>query len=134
MIDKASELGFNTTLLGFKTVGRGAEYLRSYKKKNKVNWDKVFKSSSCYYLNVDTAFIQQHKEALKREEIAPWSYDIKEGAHSMYIDTVNMEMGPSSYTGVRRHFLPVEDYVKIFGTAFAKGCFQQQIIDAFIEF
>jgi hypothetical protein len=124
MIDKASELGFNTTLLGFKTVGRGEKYLQ-FHKKNKVNWDKVFKSTSCYYLNVDTAFIQQHKEALKREEIAPWSYDIKEGTHSMYIDAVNMEMGPSSYSGARTPFLSVEGHTKIVvNTAF-------EIVDTF---
>jgi hypothetical protein len=86
------------TLLGFKNTGRGAEY-RARNKAEPITpeqWKDVMNMS--HDISVDTAFASSHAEVLKAAGVAEWSYKIKEGAHSMYIDAVSGELAPSSYS------------------------------------
>lgn len=93
------------TLLGFKTTGRGAEYRERNKEEpiTPEQWKSVIDGSG--NISVDTAFASSHAEVLKAAGVAEWSYKIKEGAHSMYIDAVTGELAPSSYSDMSQRIV-----------------------------
>lgn len=96
-----SSRGLPITLLGFKEQERGAGYpKRSYK-----NWRELMLKHYKHGFNVDTAFLQLHKEEL--DEIvgsrASKFYTLNEGIYSCYIDAVKMEIAPSSYCDRRQY-------------------------------
>jgi hypothetical protein len=89
------------TMLGFKTTGRGNGYLKLRRSADNIaditldQWKQIFEMGCT--VSVDTAFAKKHKKLLKEIGVADWSYKIKEGAHSMYIDAVTGEVAASSY-------------------------------------
>lgn len=89
------------TMLGFKTTGRGANFMKNQRSADQIKyitsdqWRQIFEMGCT--VSVDTAFAEKHKKLLKEIGVADWSYNIKEGAHSMYIDAVTGEVAASSY-------------------------------------
>jgi hypothetical protein len=84
-------------------VGFGASYephdmdgldtlLRLRQNKGRVDWNARFSM-----LGVDTAFVQQFDSILQELEIPSVLKTSEEGKFSMYIDSVTMQQGPSSY-------------------------------------
>lgn len=92
--------GFKVTLLGFKTTGRGSEFLKN-KKIDHSGWIKEVKElvnqRQCPSIGIDTCLIQLCEEELKKNKIPKYVYTVYEGKFSCYIDAVNLTMGPSSF-------------------------------------
>lgn len=80
------------TLLGFKSVGRAKDQKFG---PPKINWEKLLKTY--VDLGIDTCMAKAYSKELNQARIKKWSIQIKEGAHSMYIDAVSNKMGASSY-------------------------------------
>jgi hypothetical protein len=90
---EASKWDIPLTLLGFKNIGRAKGSL--IKKNIDLKWKKVF--NTWCKISVDTCLAEMYAEDFKKAGIKDWSIQIKEGAHSMYIDAVDGKMGKSSY-------------------------------------
>jgi organic radical activating enzyme len=90
------------TLLGYKKTGRGTQYLHKLISECRTNditpeqWKVLLEMEG--QISVDTVFAATHQQMLKDAGVADWSYKIKEGAHSMYIDAVTHELAKSSFT------------------------------------
>ena len=87
--------GFQVTLLGYKTTGRGSTFLPQAKPEQ--DWITIVKECGFYSLGIDTALAQQYEKQLKDMKIPENTYHLLEGKFSMYIDAVNLTMAPSSY-------------------------------------
>jgi MoaA/NifB/PqqE/SkfB family radical SAM enzyme len=99
ILNRVAELNGRITLLDFKPVGRGAKF----KPHDYTGWLGRVKTvvddkgSGHLHIGIDTPLAARHQKDLEREEIPKWMYEIEEGRFSMYIDAVNMKVGPSSY-------------------------------------
>ena len=85
-------LSITPVLLGFKKVGRGANFnLIPY------DWwvDDIKESQAM--VHIDTCLACEYKDRLVEEHIPSILYTTEEGKYSMYIDAVNGLCGPSSY-------------------------------------
>jgi len=92
------ECGFNTTILSYKQVGRGA----NFQPKRFGNWLNTVQQASegrnwKAKIGIDTPLAAEYQEQLQRLEVPDWLYDTKEGAFSCYIDLTKDQIGPSSY-------------------------------------
>jgi hypothetical protein len=70
----------------------------------------------CDSLRIDTTYVKDHIEEIKRSSISRELYETHEGAYSMFIDAVQMTMGPSSFCDEREMVKlerdnPIENYV-----------------------
>ena len=89
---------FNTTILGFKQVGRGAGYTpHAY-----GDWLSIVKDQAQHRnwdakIGIDTPLAAEFQDQLIAMEIPSWLYETKEGGFSCYIDAVDKKIGPSSY-------------------------------------
>ena len=86
------------TLLGYKTTGRGS----TFKPEKYDGWlDTIvhLRDKERVYVNigVDTALASESQSALDAAGIHRHLYATREGAFSMYLDAVEMKLGPSSY-------------------------------------
>lgn len=102
----ASEKHLPVTLLGFKSNNRGADYTETNQLYDEGCWIEVYKqvkeeyyAKAGFYLKIgiDTCLANKYEQELKAMNIPSWCYYTKEGQFSMYIDTVNKVMGPSSF-------------------------------------
>ena len=97
MIKTAHDLNIRVTLLGYKTNNRGGEY-----PPHDYSWwlesvKSLIGKNECPYLSIDTVLAAQYDAALQQAGIPKWTYHIKDGGFSAYVDAVAMKMGPSSY-------------------------------------
>lgn len=87
---------FPVLLLGFKKVGRGANY-----NCNTTDWLGVvqtLKNQGVYpRVSIDTALALQWQSEIAKAGYPRLLYSIEEGKFSCYIDAVNGMIGPSSY-------------------------------------
>ena len=87
-----ADAGVRATLLGFKSVGRGA----NYQPRNYRNWLEIVKDSQAK-VSIDTALAAEYQQQILAAGISPYMFDVKEGAFSCYIDLVQNKIGPSSF-------------------------------------
>lgn len=102
ILERSWEEGWDLLLLGYKQVGFGADQqphsmegidtLLRLRQASKPHWGTRFSM-----LGVDTAFVEQFGAVLQELNISPVLITAKEGAFSMYIDSVTLMQGPSSY-------------------------------------
>lgn len=90
----ANEVGYRVTLLGYKTVGRGKEVIPY-----PYDWwvgavSTLVAAGECPTLSIDTPLAEQYDGRMPVER---HMYHTREGAFSMYVDAVSMEMGASSF-------------------------------------
>ena len=90
----ANEVGYRVTLLGYKTVGRGKDVIPF-----PYDWwvdvvSDLVKTGECPTLSIDTPLAEQYDGKMP---VPTFMYHTREGAFSMYIDAVSMEMGASSF-------------------------------------
>jgi len=105
--------GTSVTLLGYKTTGRGKSFLSMVNPQQ--DWAKIAKACNVYHVGIDTALAQQSAQRLQELNIPKNTYYVHEGKFSMYIDAVNLTMGPSSYCGSEEFVkLPIEDRKKTY--------------------
>lgn len=100
VIEECKEHGLPLTLLGFKNVGRGADF----EEKEQDITPKLLLSAG--RLSVDTAFVEQYKDVLDAAEIPDILVVEGEGRFSMYLDAVEGTAAISSY-----HDAPLIEYV-----------------------
>jgi hypothetical protein len=97
IIRAAAERHLRITLLGYKTTGRGSDF----KPQDYKGWldvvKKLHKDKVYFNLGIDTLLAQESLAALKKANIHPTLYETHEGRFSMYIDAVEMKLGPSSF-------------------------------------
>jgi hypothetical protein len=98
VVRECAHSNIRLTLLGYKTTGRGS----SFKPEKYDGWlDEIvrLRDKERVYVNigVDTALAAESKDALGAAGIHPKLYATREGAFSMYLDAVEMKVGPSSY-------------------------------------
>lgn len=91
IINFMQSVSIKYTLLGYKKVGRGLNVIQN------VYSNKTIRKAINGRAGVDTAFVQQFGNILKSEGADTSNYEIQEGKHSMYIDAVTSNMGPSSW-------------------------------------
>ncbi len=77
-----------TTLLGWKTTGRGSEV-----QPHPVDWKAACKEAAVYRMSIDTALARSSDMS----DIDPETYHTTEGSVSCYVDAVERKIGPSSY-------------------------------------
>jgi hypothetical protein len=85
--------GVGVTLLGYKPVGRGANFTPA----NYDYWLDIVQECHPYNLSVDTALAAAYEKEILAADVPAWMFSVKEGQYSCYIDLVGMRMGPSSY-------------------------------------
>lgn len=90
----ASEINWRVTLLGYKTTGRGKNVIPF-----PYDWwidavNELIEEGTCPSLSIDTPLAEQYDGVMPVEK---FMYHTREGAFSMYIDAVSMEMGASSF-------------------------------------
>lgn len=90
----AEEVGMRVTLLGYKTSGRGKDLIPF-----PYDWwidvvHELVAAGKCPSLSIDTPLAEAYKDELPVDST---HFHILEGAYSMYIDAVSMEMGASSF-------------------------------------
>jgi organic radical activating enzyme len=102
ILERAWQEGWDLLLLGYKNVGFGA----SQAPHDLTGLDTLLKlrqQKRAHYgakvsmLGVDTAFVQQFDPILDALGISPVLKTSEEGKFSMYIDSVTLMQGPSSY-------------------------------------
>lgn len=97
IIREAAEANLRITLLGYKLTGRGS----SFKPQSYKGWidtvAKLHKDKVYFNLGIDTLLAQESGAALKKAGVHTTLYETFEGRFSMYLDAVDMKMGPSSY-------------------------------------
>lgn len=98
----AAQTEIRITLLGYKTVGRGADF-------DPIDyswWIDVLQGAiaECKIMEIDppvvgidTALASQYEKELAANGVPSWCYFTKEGKFSMYVDAVAGKIGPSSY-------------------------------------
>ena len=110
LVKAAKNYRLDLTLLGFKETGRGKKYQFS---RDQIKQFVVFDAIRELYghglgrygnhfyggLSVDTKYLAEHVEEIRKSGIEARLYTLKEGVFSMYIDAVQRTMGPSSYCG-----------------------------------
>lgn len=95
-------------LLGFKTTGRGADFVRSPEKlyeirdlleraKEGATTPDEYGSKPQFTLSVDTCFVDAYSDLLEEFGIPEQLWASPEGAFSMYVDAVEDMVAPSSY-------------------------------------
>lgn len=125
LMDMALREGHSVLLLGYKTTGRGnvyarksvsdadvTEMIRHFVETQTDDWtnDAMMRSVS-----VDTAFLDQYGNVLDTLGIEKELRTSPEGAFSMYVDAVSMQMGPSSWHPDQlRPFVSAEDILPAF--------------------
>lgn len=102
ILETARFYEFSVTLLGFKTTGRGSEFLKNHSRSiNSTDWLKVISElindHNCPRIGIDTCLVQQYQKELEENNIPEYAYTVHEGKFSCYIDAVNNKMGPSSF-------------------------------------
>ena len=90
----AHYFSYRVTLLGYKTVGRGGDVVP-----HPYGWwmdvvSELVAEGRCPDLSIDTPLAEQYDGQMPVEK---YMYHTREGAFSMYIDAVSMEMGASSF-------------------------------------
>lgn len=90
----AEEEGVRVTLLGYKTSGRGKDVIPF-----PYDWwidvvDELVSAGKCPSLSIDTPLAEDYADVLPIESTRFFTF---EGAYSMYIDAVSMQMGASSF-------------------------------------
>ena len=102
VLEVAAMNSIPVTLLGFKRTGRGTQFLHKRIADCRTDditteqWKTIMDMEG--QISVDTVFAATHQKMLKDAGVADWSYKVKEGAHSMYIDAVTHELAKSSFT------------------------------------
>lgn len=97
IVRECAHSNIRLTLLGYKTTGRGS----SFKPEKYDGWlamiEKVRKAGVYVNIGIDTALAAESGPALDKAGISRRLYATREGAFSMYLDAVEMKVGPSSY-------------------------------------
>ena len=97
VLSMAKDHGIPVTLLGFKSVGRGAKY----KPKTYDWWLDSCKNLVANYelplIRVDTALAAQYENEIKASGIPEWCFHVLEGKFSAYYDAVAKKFARSSY-------------------------------------
>jgi organic radical activating enzyme len=102
ILERAWDEGWDLLLLGYKSVGFGArkpphdltglDTLLKLRQQKRAHY-----GAKVSMLGVDTAFVQQFDPILQSLGISPVLKTAEEGKFSMYIDSVTLMQGPSSY-------------------------------------
>jgi hypothetical protein len=109
------------TLLGYKHSGRGEEFASTLIKRRSDWWVKMWaKEFSETALSIDTTLALSCQKALEAKKVPTWQYHTREGAWSMYVDSVTQTVAASSYDGN--------------GTPLAAGNLTKQLQEAFDKY
>jgi hypothetical protein len=97
IVRECAHSNIRLTLLGYKTTGRGS----SFKPEKYDGWLEMIEKMRAerVYVNIgiDTALAAESTAALDKTGISRRLYATREGTFSMYLDAVDMKVGPSSY-------------------------------------
>jgi organic radical activating enzyme len=97
IVRECAHSNIRLTLLGYKTTGRGS----SFKPEKYDGWlemiEKVRAERVYVNIGIDTELAAESGAALDKAGISRRLYATREGAFSMYLDAVDMKVGPSSY-------------------------------------
>jgi len=108
VVKAACDLHCDLTLLGFKEVGRGKGYQYWDYSKEWLNvLEEMKKDKYIPRIGIDTALANEAKNELYKKKYEPLVC-FKEGTFSMYIDAVEMRMGPSSFCDTDE-YVPFKD-------------------------
>jgi len=93
----ANEVGYRVTLLGYKTIGRGGDYIPV-----DYEWwleaiDELIKEGTCPSFSIDTPIASRFSQQLLECGIPQTNFHCEEGKTSLYIDAVRMKFGASSF-------------------------------------
>lgn len=99
LIHETREQGFRLTILGYKHTGRGAD-----QEPLPYTWLDAIRAYREKYnylprISVDTVVTDRDRDVLRELGVRDWQVTFKEGAFSMYVDSVTQRIGPSSYCG-----------------------------------
>jgi hypothetical protein len=98
LMKAANDAEINVTLLGYKSVGFGA----NFRPKDYGWWLNEVKEASKNRrygakVSIDTVLASEHEEQILAADVPKWMFSTKEGAFSCYIDMVGKKIGPSSF-------------------------------------
>jgi len=115
ILEAINDYSYGVLLLGYKNVGRG----KDFKPYDYSDWINLIKNKYIYStIGIDTSLAKEYKNELKKIKVCDKTYYTEEGKFSMYIDAVNMKMGPSSYCSPEEMFkLPCNLHHNIIGCA-----------------
>lgn len=85
------------TLLGLKQVGFAAGFTPTREMDTWVDTFKANQEEHATSVSIDTVLAAYSKKRLEEEQVPNWSYHIKDGLSSMYIDAVSWYCDRSSY-------------------------------------
>jgi hypothetical protein len=110
IIKTAEMFNLKLTLLGFKDVGRGSDFIKDQYTRKLIEDDSWIQHLG-YYAGVDTACLKQFGDKLKDKVHCYDKFTTEEeGKFSMYIDAVDSVCGPSSYDIDKFVPLEIRDY------------------------
>jgi len=92
LVTSCQKMGADLTLLGWKGTGRAGQA-----PPHAVDLVKLIEVTSTGWIGLDACLVAQYRERLADLAYAETWEDAREGAFSMYIDAVGMQMGASSY-------------------------------------
>lgn len=102
ILKRGFALGIQVTLLGYKETGRGVEYAPfDYRGWLEVTVKAVAEARKAGYpkISIDTALAAEFEKEILAAGAKAETFEIEEGAFSMYVDAVRGIMAPSSYAG-----------------------------------
>jgi len=97
ILREARQFEIRVTLLGYKSVGKGS----NFKPEDYKGWLqeclKLQEKNELPRISIDTLLAKDYRKQLEEADIPSWLFSVKEGQYSMYMDLVDLKMGPSSY-------------------------------------
>lgn len=95
ILNRCNEQNLRINLLGFKKTGKGS----NFKPRDYSNWLKIIQEKENFNpdICIDTQLAEEYEKELKENGYPSWSFHVKEGKFSCYIDAVSGKVGPSSY-------------------------------------
>lgn len=98
IMEAVRKLYRTVVLLGFKTVGRGAEGYQPFN----YDWlpsvlEEMNEKSEMPRTSIDTVLASEFEEEWASIGVSPYMLEMVDGSYSCYIDAVNKKIGPSSY-------------------------------------
>ena len=99
ILDACDLHGLRVTILGYKTTGFGARFIKPDQNRDpiKTDWLKSLQESKICMIGIDTTIAKEYEKELEARKVPKYLYRIEEGMFSMFIDAVAKKAGPSSY-------------------------------------
>lgn len=132
LLEQCYKYNITLSLLGYKSgLGRSPEF-KSSSKFSKYPWwikrvQKANDNNKMPKIVIDTVLAAQFADELKKLDVPSWSWDIKEGRFTCYVDIIKNTMAASSYSR-RDDFLEFDVYGKNAMDVFRKEWLSLKVI------